>query len=135
MKAFVAEWEQTIGPVPNGARERWLAGDAVALRAALLAPDRSEEIIESLGSIHVPTLLYAGTDDEPQFARQTAERMPNARFVPLEGLDHAHGFRRSDLVLPHVTTFLADVDHGLLHIATPRQGPRAEAGGDHIRSA
>jgi hypothetical protein len=36
--------------------------------------------------------------------------MPNAAFVALDGLDHAQGLTRSDLVLPHVLEFLARVE-------------------------
>src|SRR5439155_870860 len=35
--------------------------------------------------------------------------MPNVTFVSLPGLNHMEGFFRSDLVLPHVTKFLATV--------------------------
>jgi len=36
--------------------------------------------------------------------------MPNAAFVALEGLHHAEAMIRSDLVLPHVRTFLERVE-------------------------
>ena len=54
----------------------------------------------------MPTLVYAGTLDEPEPAARAARAMPDARFLALEGLDHPQAFRRSDLVLPHVRAFL-----------------------------
>ena len=35
--------------------------------------------------------------------------MPSTTFVSLPGLDHMPAFVRSDVVLPHVTEFLAKV--------------------------
>lgn len=109
MVSFVDEWERNIGPLPKGARERWLAGDAEALRASMLAPNQSQEIASSLGMIAVPTLLYAGSEDHPELVEKTAGLIPGGRYFSLEGLDHAMAFRRSDLILPEVTRFLATV--------------------------
>lgn len=35
--------------------------------------------------------------------------MPNAVFVSLHGLDHVEALHRTDLVLPHVVKFLAEL--------------------------
>jgi hypothetical protein len=35
--------------------------------------------------------------------------MPDARFVALEGLDHAAAINRSEVILPHVRAFLNEV--------------------------
>ena len=82
--------------------------------AALIACRRQRLITEGfpdvLGKIAVPTLLYAGGADpihEP--ARQTASEIANARFMSLPGLGHVAAMCRSDLVLPHVEPFLAEV--------------------------
>jgi pimeloyl-ACP methyl ester carboxylesterase len=61
-----------------------------------------------LGTIAVPTLVYAGTADpmhDP--ARQTASEITGAQFVTLPGLSHIQALYRSDLVLPYVEPFLA----------------------------
>ena len=60
-----------------------------------------------MAGITIPTLLYAGTLDEPGPAARAARLMPDAAFVALEGLDHPQGLARSDLVLPHALGFLA----------------------------
>lgn len=121
MTALVAEWEEQIPGLfaSAGERDRWLAADAEALLAARIAnftgPDPTEEAI---AGIRTPALLYAGTLDEPDPVAQAARLMPNARFVALDGLDHAQGINRSDLVLPHVEAFFARIERALPH--TPR---------------
>jgi pimeloyl-ACP methyl ester carboxylesterase len=109
MTALVADWESTVPDfwVSPGERARWLAADAEALVAArlnnLTEPDLPEVAI---AGISAPTLLYVGTNDDPDPVRRAARIMPNATFVALDGLDHAQGFARLDLMLPHVNEVL-----------------------------
>lgn len=42
-------------------------------------------------------------------AQECVARIPNATFVSLPGLDHIEACYRIDLVLPHITKFLAEV--------------------------
>jgi hypothetical protein len=37
--------------------------------------------------------------------------LPNATYVVLPGLDHGQSFLRSDIVLPHIKEFLAQVSN------------------------
>jgi pimeloyl-ACP methyl ester carboxylesterase len=61
-----------------------------------------------LGTIAVPTLIYAGSADPVHdAARQSASEIPGAQFVSFPGLVHPAALCRSDLVLPHVERFLA----------------------------
>jgi pimeloyl-ACP methyl ester carboxylesterase len=91
-----------------GERERWLAADATALRAArlnnLTEPDLEQDAV---AAIRVPTLVYAGALDNPEPKEQVTRLLPNAEFVALDGLDHAQAMNRADLVLPHALAFLA----------------------------
>lgn len=91
----------------SGERERWLSADVDALRAARLTnltePDLEREAV---AAIHVPTLIYAGTFDNPEPKEAAAQLLPNASFVALDGLDHAQAMNRADLVLPHALAFL-----------------------------
>lgn len=114
MEPFVKQWERHIGPLPDPPRSQWLANDAEALRAALLAPDwhgpgETSWISDALPGLDVPTLLYAGGDDEPALVERAARAMPNATFIEVTGLNHPTAFRRSDLILPHVHRFLERV--------------------------
>jgi pimeloyl-ACP methyl ester carboxylesterase len=93
--------------VSAGERARWLANDVGALRAVrlnnLTEPDLEPDAV---ATIHVPTLIYAGTEDDPEPKEQAAHLLPEATFIALDGLDHAAAFGRSDLVLPHLQRFL-----------------------------
>jgi pimeloyl-ACP methyl ester carboxylesterase len=90
-------------------RERLLANDMAALIACQQGLWlNTKGFFDVLGTIAVPTLLYAGTADpihDP--ARQAASGIPGAQFVSLPGLSHPAALYRSDLVLPHVEPFLA----------------------------
>ena len=110
MAPFVAacEADDPAFFVSAGERERWLAADPAALRATQLTnltePDLERDAV---AAIQTPTLIYAGTADDPEPKAAAAHLLPHADFVALEGLDHAQGFNRSDGVLPHVLEFLA----------------------------
>jgi pimeloyl-ACP methyl ester carboxylesterase len=94
----------------SGERERWLAADVDALRAVrinnLTEPDLARDAV---AAIRVPTLVYAGSLDNPEPKEQGARLLPNAAFVALDGLDHAQAMNRADLVLPHALAFLENV--------------------------
>jgi pimeloyl-ACP methyl ester carboxylesterase len=80
----------------------------LALRSALGAmPVLTRQY---LSAISVPCLLYCG-DADPRHAgtEEAAGYIPDARFVSLPSLDHGPAFTRSDLVLPHIKEFLAQV--------------------------
>jgi len=102
MKVWGSEWM-----IPS-LRERLLANDMAALIACQQQGTIPEEFSDVVGSIAVPTLLYAGTSDpvhDP--ARKSASEIRGADFVSLPDLNHPAALCRSDLVLPHVEPFLA----------------------------
>jgi pimeloyl-ACP methyl ester carboxylesterase len=91
-------------------RERVLANDTAALIACRQQRLITEGFSDVVSTIAAPTLLYAGSADPIHNpARQTASEIPGAQFVSISGLDHMAVQCRSDLVLPHVEPFLADV--------------------------
>ena len=60
--------------------------------------------------ISVPCLVLCGElDGYYPGAKEGASRISNARFLSFAGLDHGLG-RRSDLLLPHVKKFLAEMN-------------------------
>lgn len=66
---------------------------------------------EVLPHLTVPCLLFVGEADSAfEGAKAASARIPHARFVSFPGLAHFETAVRSDLVLPHVLRFLADVD-------------------------
>ena len=61
----------------------------------------------------LPCLIYAGENDRRHLdAKRASEVIPNATFISLPGLNHSETFLRSDVVLPHIRTFLAEVGEG-----------------------
>jgi pimeloyl-ACP methyl ester carboxylesterase len=109
--AFVERVEDVYGPLHPQQRELYLQEDGEALAANLLADETQLDITDQLPNVTLPTLIYCGTNDERiDGARQASEMMPNARFVALEGANHMQAFSQSELVLPHIRSFLASVD-------------------------
>ena len=110
MEAYTAAMEETFGTrVTPKLRAGWQANDIEALSAFLSLEERwgFEEI---LPTITMPCLLFAGEND-PFYAgaRKCSEIIPDATFVSLPGLDHIEAAFRTDLTLPHIQRFLAEV--------------------------
>jgi len=104
-EAFVAAFEERMNAnIPPDRRKMILASDTRALAAA--AQDRPS-LEDALSNMTMPCLIYVGeADGSFPKAQETSEKMPNATFISLPGLNHAEAFIRSDLVLPHVKGFL-----------------------------
>jgi pimeloyl-ACP methyl ester carboxylesterase len=91
-------------------KARLLANDMEALIAWRRKRMASPGLEDILSTITVPTLLFAGAADPIHAQAETcAQLVPGARFASLPGLGHIAALCRSDLVLPHVTTFLAEL--------------------------
>lgn len=109
-EAAVARREASAGrPLSPQERAGYLANDAEALIAAVQSAFEQGGLNSNeLAGITRPCLVFAG-DADPRHdgAREAASHMPNATFVSLPGLNHGTGLERIDLVLPHLTKFLA----------------------------
>ncbi len=106
LDAFVAASEQSFGShMTPTLRARLMATDVHALQAQ--TQDRAS-IADVLPTMTMPCLLFAG-ETEPRLPSVQAclQHMPNATFFVVPGCDHVGAWARSDMVLPHVTTFLA----------------------------
>ncbi len=89
-------------------RQRLLSIDTAAMIASRQQRLITEGFSDVVGTIAVPTLIYAGSADPMHHpAQQTASEIPGAQFVSLPGLNHLTTMCRSDLILPHVVPFLA----------------------------
>ena len=117
---YVADIEERLKPcwTPQ-LREKLLGSDMEALKATLDALAEEYGVRASLPSLSLPCLVYVGEEDS-YYARdkEAAERIPNATFVSLPGLDHWSAIYRSDLVIPHVRKFLSEVRQA----ASPTEG-------------
>ena len=99
-------------PYTSEEKEAFLANDVLALVAITKFWSSSLQAVtdQELSLVSVPCLVFCGELDPTYVgAKKAASHMPHAKFVPLPGLDHVQTFLRSDLVLPHIKKFLAEV--------------------------
>jgi pimeloyl-ACP methyl ester carboxylesterase len=110
MASFIEGAWVPQGPISAALRARLLANDVEAMIANRIKTMERPSFAEVVPTMTMPCLLYAGEADG-RYAGLKACRahMPNATFVSVPGLNHAECFFRSDLVLPHITKFLATV--------------------------
>lgn len=105
LDAFITACERSLGDhLTPTLRARLMTTDLRALRAQ--TQDRSS-IADVLPTMTMPCLLFVG-ESEPRLpdVQVCLAHLPNGRFVVIPGCDHFGAWARSDLVLPHVTTFL-----------------------------
>jgi pimeloyl-ACP methyl ester carboxylesterase len=111
LEAALAATEERNGRLSDVERAAYLKQDSDAQIAAITVRSDTPGLSEGLSSITQPVLAFAGTEDgNHDFVEKAAGEMPTASFVSLDGLDHGAAFRRSDVVLPHLTKFLTGVE-------------------------
>ena len=108
-ESLLAAFERSRPTSPER-REKILANDFEALIAGAKSPNPGVE--DDLPNMTMPFLVYVGESDKlapPIKVKEDIKRLPNATLVSLPGLNHVQGLARSDLVLPHIMKFLAEV--------------------------
>ena len=112
MQAFVDALEVAFGDELSPiVRERVLANDPHALRAALRSAMDEGAISADLSSWRVPCLIYvAAGDDMHDNAERAAAEIPTARFLALEGHTHLSAPFEVDQVLPTVRAMIAGAE-------------------------
>lgn len=109
IESFVAFIENAVGTLTPEAKQTFLANDASALLASRMGRRSARR---ARPSISMPCLLYAGGADAARSAaKEYAATLPQGTFFDLQGLSNTQAFSRSDLVLPHVKKFLAEVSN------------------------
>jgi pimeloyl-ACP methyl ester carboxylesterase len=111
MAGYLAELERREGPLPEPIRTRLFDNDPEALLASTAGGSGALSSEPALARLSIPVLMYAGDRDQPihDEAARAARGKAHVTFVSLPGLNHGEVSRRSDVVLPHVRPFLADV--------------------------
>ncbi|QQE78851.1 alpha/beta fold hydrolase [Alicyclobacillus sp. SO9] len=104
--AFIASLEDVVEQhVPPELRPQVLANDLQALAAAAQERPALNEVQKTMA---MPCLLLVGEADSRYPAvQECTHHIAHATLVALPSLNHTSSFTRSDLVLPHVTNFLA----------------------------
>ena len=97
--------------IPEQVKSQFAENDVEALICLTTAIRDSAGFEESMGSLDIPGLIYAGEEDPAYpLAQQCVQGLPNWEFLPLPGLGHMEAWNECDLVLPHITDFLQKVD-------------------------
>ena len=110
-EAALRQREKSIGrSLTTGEKNALLAIDPEATISMLTAQIDMRMNDQDLASIPVPCMVYCG-DIDPFYsgAKESVSHIPKAQFVSLPGIAHVPAWSRSDLVLPHVKEFLAQV--------------------------
>jgi pimeloyl-ACP methyl ester carboxylesterase len=112
-EAWVAFMERGGFRLPAQVRAKQLRNDPKAFFAYVkaAATELWPSSADILPRIDIPCLVYAGGfDDASANLQHAVKAMPRATFFIVPGLDHLMAYLRSDLVLPHVARFLAEVE-------------------------
>jgi pimeloyl-ACP methyl ester carboxylesterase len=88
--ALVRAFEAIAGRYPEDVRELYLGNDAAAMRAAWSAALAEGSVARDLRTWHLECLISVAAEDADFYdqARRAADEIPDAEFVPLEGLNH-----------------------------------------------
>jgi pimeloyl-ACP methyl ester carboxylesterase len=111
MQGHLFNLEKRVGPLPY--HEKLLNNDINALIAWSKAVAEWPIANDILGIIKVPCLLFCGAaDSNHDGVKETASRLPNARFISLPGLTHGDCIDHGDIVIPIIKQFLDEVNRG-----------------------
>jgi pimeloyl-ACP methyl ester carboxylesterase len=110
MDVWLAYREKMVGTLTPAQRARQLANDPRALLTMQKALSEWPGAEDILPQLKIPILIFVG-DADPAYAgaKEAAARMPDATFVTVPGMNHDQALMHSELVLPHVKKFLAEV--------------------------
>jgi pimeloyl-ACP methyl ester carboxylesterase len=112
MAIFLPIYEKNLGAMAPERRAATLAQDATALAAAWRArkEEESPEAAGYLPRFKLPCLIFAGeADPRCADAKESAKQIPGAQFFSLPGLNHSQCNAHSELTLPYIKKFLAEV--------------------------
>ena len=110
-EAVVAFLEKEDGAkLPSAFKRILLNNDPEALIAADNFFQDRVEYNETEANTTLPCLLYMGEADlNHAEGKKCVDVLPNVTFVTLPDLNHTQSFIRSELVLPHILKFLANM--------------------------
>lgn len=93
--------------IPDQVKAQFADNDIEALIALTTAIRDSEGFEDGLDTLQAPGLIYTGEEDTAYpLAKQCVAGHDNLEFLSLPGLGHMEAWRQSDLILPHIISFL-----------------------------
>jgi pimeloyl-ACP methyl ester carboxylesterase len=110
-EALVDAFDKSFGvKLPPDVKNIFLNNDPEAIIARLSRVERVE-YDETIATTTLPCLLYMGEADSGYSKSiESIDVLTNLTFITLPDLNHEQGAMRSDLVLPHITRFLVNID-------------------------
>lgn len=110
-KEWVSYLEKQGTTISQESRERYFENDYKALLAHRIASVNWSSATDILRTIQVSCLLFVGEADAYYGKNKEAVvSLPNANLVTFPNLNHGQCYRRSDIVLPHITKFLEELN-------------------------
>jgi pimeloyl-ACP methyl ester carboxylesterase len=114
MDAYIAFLEKRDGPMSPRAKAQLYENDPNVVFVFTAEYEYWPSAEDILTEINVPCLVYAGEKDpRATGAKKAAGIMPHATFILLPKLSHPQGWSHSDVVLPIVKKFLAEVSKNI----------------------
>jgi pimeloyl-ACP methyl ester carboxylesterase len=105
-EAWAAFYEANM-KVSASMRMRIMKNDFEALTARFAAMHEKRSLPHYLDPVQMPCLIYVGKDESAYGgAKQLADRLPDAKFVAFQGLNHFEMLTSVDVVLPEILDFL-----------------------------
>jgi pimeloyl-ACP methyl ester carboxylesterase len=105
-EAWVAFYEANM-EMTHGMKKRHKDNDFEALIARFEGMHEKRSEPHYLDPVKMPCLIYVGEEEAAYGgAKQLAERLPNAKFLPFPGLNHFEMISEIDVVLPEIRKFL-----------------------------
>lgn len=83
--------------------------------ASTCATLRDTDLASSIGAIGLPVLVVGGSEDRatpPDLVRATADAIPNARFVLIDGVGHIPSIEQPETLTRLLADFFTEVGHG-----------------------
>jgi pimeloyl-ACP methyl ester carboxylesterase len=106
-EAWVAFYEANM-KVSASMKMRLMENDFEALIARFAAMHEKRSLPHYLDLVQMPCLIYVGEDESAYGgARQLVDRLPNAKFIAFQGLNHFEMLTSVDVILPEILYFLS----------------------------
>jgi pimeloyl-ACP methyl ester carboxylesterase len=111
IESWITGVEALLGPWWQPEWETRLRSSDLEALDAMASRWEGTSYANVLSQLKLPCLIFVGEDDDAYAsARAASEAVPNATFVSFPGLNHVEAWGRTDLVLPVMRKFLAEVE-------------------------
>ncbi len=114
---FAEAFHRDYPEVAAAYREKFLKNDPQALKWAVFAVTRRDDISGKIAKIQAPTLVIVGEEDVatvPEHSRVIQRAIPRAQLVTIPGAGHMSPIEKPEAVTKAIADFLGQVDAGTI---------------------